>query len=123
VARSAVLYRDRLSSSNTWWTYNGYIQDGYAAGKWRLNGGVRYDGYDMTGRNNTLSSTVKSDFINYNGGIVFKPVPIGSLYAAYATLYDYFGRGANDVMKRLKRLRLETLGSQLPADSSLLQNA
>src|SRR6478735_4422091 len=56
-----------------------------------LNGGVRYDGYDMTGRNNTLSSTVKSDFINYNGGIVFKPVPIGSLYAAYATSTNPFG--------------------------------
>src|SRR4051812_9244521 len=56
-----------------------------------LNGGVRYDGYDMTGRNNTLSSTVKSDFVNYNGGIVFKPVPIGSLYAAYATSTNPFG--------------------------------
>jgi L-ribulokinase len=32
------------------------------------------------------------------------------LYADYATLYDYFGRGANDVMKRLKRLRLEAFG-------------
>lgn len=28
-----------------------------------------------------------------------------SLYAEYKTLYDYFGRGANDVMKRLKKLR------------------
>lgn len=27
------------------------------------------------------------------------------LYADYKTLYDYFGRGANDVMKRLKALR------------------
>ena len=37
------------------------------------------------------SSTVNSDFINYNGGIVFKPVPIGSLYAAYATSTNPFG--------------------------------
>jgi catecholate siderophore receptor len=56
-----------------------------------LNGGVRYDGYDMSGRNNTQSSTVKSDFVNYNAGIVFKPVPIGSLYAAYATSTNPFG--------------------------------
>ena len=56
-----------------------------------LNGGVRYDGYDMTGRNNTQSNAVKSDFVNYNGGIVFKPVPIGSLYAAYATSTNPFG--------------------------------
>jgi len=27
------------------------------------------------------------------------------LYAEYVTLHDYFGRGANDVMKRLKRIK------------------
>jgi hypothetical protein len=42
VARTATLYRDQLIN-NDWWTYYGYIQDGYASGKWRLNGGVRYD--------------------------------------------------------------------------------
>jgi|SRR5581483_2495195 L-ribulokinase len=30
-----------------------------------------------------------------------------ALYADYVTLHDYFGRGTNDVMKRLKRLRVE----------------
>ena len=29
--------------NNNWWTYNGYIQDGYSRGKWRINGGLRYD--------------------------------------------------------------------------------
>ncbi len=29
----------------------------------------------------------------------------GQLYAEYVTLHDYFGRGANDVMKRLKEMR------------------
>ena len=33
------------------------------------------------------------------------------LYADYRTLHDYFGRGANDVMKRLRRLRLATRGA------------
>ncbi len=28
------------------------------------------------------------------------------LYAEYKLLHDYFGRGANDVMKRLKQLKL-----------------
>jgi catecholate siderophore receptor len=56
-----------------------------------LNGGVRYDGYDMRGANNSQSSSVNSDFINYNAGIVFKPMPIGSLYAAYATSTNPFG--------------------------------
>ena len=31
------------------------------------------------------------------------------LYAEYRTLHDYFGRGANDVMKRLKAMRKEVL--------------
>jgi L-ribulokinase len=29
------------------------------------------------------------------------------LYSEYETLHDYFGRGTNDVMKRLKKLRRE----------------
>lgn len=33
-----------------------------------------------------------------------------TLYAEYERLYDTFGRGANDVMKLLKRLRTETKG-------------
>ena len=32
------------------------------------------------------------------------------LYQEYRTLYQYFGRGLNDVMKRLKAIRLEALG-------------
>jgi L-ribulokinase len=32
------------------------------------------------------------------------------LYADYKLLYDYFGRGANDVMKRLKQIKRETRG-------------
>ena len=56
-----------------------------------VNGGVRYDGYHLRSSNNTQSATVNSDFINYNGGIVFKPVPIGSLYTAYATSSNPFG--------------------------------
>ena len=43
IARSAVLYRDRVSTNTDWWSYNGYIQDGYSRGKWRLNGGLRWD--------------------------------------------------------------------------------
>jgi catecholate siderophore receptor len=56
-----------------------------------LNGGIRYDGYGLRSSNNTQSATVNSDLVNYNAGIVFKPVPIGSLYAAYATSSNPFG--------------------------------
>lgn len=33
------------------------------------------------------------------------------LYAEYDLMHDYFGRGANDVMKRLKTMRREVLGA------------
>ncbi|HET7698406.1 MAG TPA: carboxypeptidase regulatory-like domain-containing protein [Vicinamibacterales bacterium] len=42
VPYQAVLYRDQLLN-NDWWSYNGYIQDGFSRGRWRLNGGLRYD--------------------------------------------------------------------------------
>jgi hypothetical protein len=42
VPNGATLSRDQLRNSN-WWTYNGYIQDGYNRGRLRLQGGVRYD--------------------------------------------------------------------------------
>ncbi len=42
----------------------------------------------------------------------YEPIPENKkiydrLYAEYITLHNYFGRGANDVMKRLKRLKAE----------------
>ena len=43
---------------------------------------------------------------------VYVPIPEHSevydkLYAEYKTLHDYFGRGGNDVMKRLKQIKKE----------------
>ncbi|MCC6456684.1 MAG: ribulokinase [Caldilineaceae bacterium] len=53
------------------------------------------------------------------GGIqdkVYRPIPAhvaiyDHLYAEYSTLYDYFGRGENDVMKRLRSIRRSVLAS------------
>jgi L-ribulokinase len=47
--------------------------------------------------------------------VTYKPIPenqvvYDKLYAEYVTLYDYFGRGSNDVMKRLKALKAEVRG-------------
>ena len=44
--------------------------------------------------------------------LTFKPnakiqAAYDQLFAEYHTLHDYFGRGGNDVMKRLKALRRE----------------
>ena len=48
---------------------------------------------------------------------VVSPIPehqavYDQLYAEYKTLYDYFGRGANDVMKRLKKIKYEARGGE-----------
>ncbi|MBW7474928.1 ribulokinase [Paenibacillus oenotherae] len=47
----------------------------------------------------------------------FKPIPehvavYDKLYAEYNGLHDYFGRGANDVMKRLKAIKEEASGER-----------
>lgn len=47
--------------------------------------------------------------------VVYRPIPAhkvvyDQLFAEYLSLHDYFGRGANNVMKVLKRIRAEVLG-------------
>jgi L-ribulokinase len=47
----------------------------------------------------------------------YRPIPENKaiydrLYAEYVLLHDYFGRGGNDVMKRMKALRAEVLASK-----------
>ena len=48
--------------------------------------------------------------------VVYKPIPerqavYDQLYTEYLTLHDYFGRGANDIMKRLKTLKAQVRGA------------
>jgi L-ribulokinase len=48
---------------------------------------------------------------------VYRPIPenvpvYDRLFAEYRTLYDYFGRGPNDVMKRLRAMRRDALAAQ-----------
>jgi len=47
---------------------------------------------------------------------VYKPIPANKqvydqLFAEYVRLHDYFGRGENDVMKRLKKIKADVLQS------------
>jgi catecholate siderophore receptor len=52
------------------------------------NGGVRYDDYNINARNTTAANgpiKAHSGLIDYNFGLVIKPTPASSLYAAYAT--------------------------------------
>ena len=52
--------------------------------------------------------------------VVYQPIPThcrvyDELFAEYRALHDYFGRGGNDVMKRLKAIRSQTLAEGPPA--------
>ncbi|PWB82349.1 MAG: TonB-dependent siderophore receptor [Methylocystaceae bacterium] len=51
------------------------------------NAGVRYDDYTITNRNESYTTFAAnhSGMVNYNAGLVIKPLPEVSLYAAYAT--------------------------------------
>ncbi len=49
---------------------------------------------------------------------VVTPIPenqavYDKLYAEYKTLYSYFGRGENDVMKRLKQIKRDAMGASM----------
>lgn len=51
---------------------------------------------------------------------VYRPIPAhkriyDQLYREYVLLHDYFGRGANDVMKRLKALKAEIIAQKINA--------
>ncbi len=56
-----------------------------------FNAGVRYDNYQVTSSNNTSSAQNTSNIPTYNVGLVYKPIPITSIYAAYATAADPVG--------------------------------
>ncbi|RTL49640.1 MAG: TonB-dependent siderophore receptor [Bradyrhizobiaceae bacterium] len=62
-----------------------------------LNGGVRYDDYTYSAYTANVAPTaanansIESGLVNYNGGIVVKPLPIASVYAAYATSSNPIG--------------------------------
>jgi L-ribulokinase len=66
--------------------------------------GRQKGGYDSVFEASRVMSKVKEDY--------YKPIPENvkiykKLYAEYKLLHDYFGRGVNDVMKRLKKIKTE----------------
>jgi L-ribulokinase len=69
-----------------------------------LAAGSEKGGYDSIVEAAKYMSKVKKEY--------YKPIPenvetYNKLYAEYKTLHDYFGRGGNDVMKRLKKIKAE----------------
>lgn len=56
-------------------------------------------------------------------GEVYTPIPenvaaYGELFQEYKTLHDYFGRGSNDVMHRLKAIQRRAAGAVLPGTTA-----
>jgi catecholate siderophore receptor len=61
-----------------------------------LNGGVRFDNYNIDASGYSTQGVFGAQhqqwgMTNYNGGIVIKPLPIASVYAAYATSSNPIG--------------------------------
>ena len=101
----AELYRDWLRNS-TWWSYNAYLQDSFATGRWRFNGGVRYDWQHSKFNGGCVpANVVRPDLlpaqcedatqsgINPNTGQVEKIRPFSNLSPRGSVTYDLFGTG------------------------------
>jgi carboxypeptidase family protein len=101
----AVLYRDQLRN-NDWWTYFGYLQDSYSRGKWRLNGGLRYDWQQSKYLGGCVpSNVIRPDLLPsqcedgtqvdaLNGR---KIQPFGDWSPRVGVTYDLFGDGKTSV--------------------------
>lgn len=77
-------------------TLGAYLSDTiHLSEQWIINGGIRFDDFERdqvggTGVNGaanpaTNTAKVQDDLFSWNVGVVYKPIPIASLYAAYGT--------------------------------------
>jgi catecholate siderophore receptor len=69
--------------------------------QWLVNLGLRYDDYSTQaessgGRGGPFSGSNDSSFWNYQGGLVYKPLPNGSIYASIGTSSDPSGTSVGD---------------------------
>ena len=58
--------------------------------KWQLSGGLRYDDYQLRFHQRNANGSIvdlgnDSNFLNWNLGLVYKPVPAGTLYLSAST--------------------------------------
>ncbi|HEX6322871.1 MAG TPA: hypothetical protein VFZ36_04025, partial [Vicinamibacterales bacterium] len=101
----AELYRDQLRN-NDWWTYFGYIQDSFSRGKWRFNGGLRYDWQHSKYLGGCVpANIVRPDLLpaqceeatqsgtNPNTGQVETIQPFSNWAPRLSVTYDVFGNG------------------------------
>ena len=105
VPYAAVLYRDQLRNSD-WWSYNAYLQDSFSRGKWRLNGGVRWDWQQSKYLGGCVPANVirpdllpaqceeaTSSGVNPNTGETETIQPFSNFSPRLSVTYDLFGNG------------------------------
>lgn len=93
----------RISASSQTPALGAAMFGAVAAGKAR-------GGYDSITDAAKEMAKLKADVFRPNGANV---QTYDQLYREYATLYDYFGRGANNVMKTLKRIKKDAFGQKV----------
>lgn len=82
--------------------------------QWIVNGGIRYDDFSRdqiggpTSPNNTAS--VSEGLLSYNAGIVYKPIPIASIYAAYGYTESPIGNEIDSTGGEYNGLTIFTAG-------------
>lgn len=71
---------------------------------WQASGGLRWDNYRTSGRPSATEHYSRTDnLVNYQLGLVYKPVPAGTLYASYGTASTpsaVAGTTASDILRR-----------------------
>ncbi|MFN0219435.1 MAG: TonB-dependent siderophore receptor [Hyphomicrobium sp.] len=92
-----------------------YISDTiHLSDQWIVNGGVRYDDFtrDQIGGPTSPNNTAKVDegLLSWNTGIVFKPIPIASFYAAYGYTESPIGNEIDSTGGEYNGLTIFTAG-------------
>ncbi len=64
--------------------------------QWSINFGLRYDDFKTTSETLTSVSANEATFTTYQAGIVYKPLPFGSIYVAYGTSATPSGTAAGE---------------------------
>lgn len=62
--------------------------------QWDVNLGLRFDRYSTESQSATASLKNDSNFVNYQTGVVYKPLPNASIYVSHATSSNPAGGGA-----------------------------
>ncbi|MDQ3068372.1 MAG: carboxypeptidase regulatory-like domain-containing protein [Acidobacteriota bacterium] len=105
VPYQAVLYRDQLRN-NDWWMWSGYLQDSFSRGKFRVQGGLRYDWQQSKYLGGCVpANVIRPDLLpaqceeatqqgtDPNTGELETIKPFGNFAPRVSLTYDLFGNG------------------------------